>query len=34
MKPIRWTQHALQNLIDREVEQSEADKRLPNPNSS
>ena len=31
MKPIRWTQHALQNLIDREGEQSEADKTLAQP---
>ncbi len=28
MKPIRWTPHALQNLVDREIERAEADKTL------
>jgi len=26
VKPICWTHHALQNLIDREIERTEADK--------
>ncbi len=31
MKPIRWTPHALQNLVDREIERAEADKTLAAP---
>ncbi len=31
MKPIPWTPHALQNLLDREIEQAEADKTLDQP---
>ncbi|MGE0683828.1 MAG: hypothetical protein AB7P69_23370 [Candidatus Binatia bacterium] len=31
MKPIRWTPHALQNLIDREIDRAEADKTLITP---
>ncbi len=31
MKPIRWTPHAVQNLLDREIEQAEADKTLAQP---
>ncbi len=28
MKPIRWTSHALRNLVDREIERTEADRTL------
>ena len=28
MKPIRWTPHALQNFVDREIERLEADRTL------
>ena len=31
MKPIRWTPHALQNLVDREIERAEADRTLAQP---
>ena len=31
MKPTRWTDHALRNLADREVERSEAEKALAAP---
>ena len=31
MKPIRWTLHAMQNLLDREIEQTEVDKTLAQP---
>ena len=31
MKPIRWTLHALQNLVDREIERLEADRTLAQP---
>ena len=31
MKPIRWTHHALQNLVDREIERTEADRALVQP---
>jgi len=33
MKPIRWTNHALQNLADREVERDEVDGTLVAPES-
>ena len=31
MKPIRWTLHAMQNLLDREIERTEVDKTLAQP---
>lgn len=31
MKPIRWTPHALQNLVDREVALGEAERTLTQP---
>ena len=31
MKPIRWTPHAVQNLVDREIERLEADRTLAQP---
>jgi len=31
VKPIRWTPHALQNLVDREIERAEADRTLAQP---
>ena len=31
MKPIRRTPHAMQNLLDREIEQTEVDKTLAQP---
>ena len=31
MKPIRWTLHTLQNLVDREIERLEADRTLAQP---
>ena len=31
MKPIRWTLHAMQNLLDREIERIEVDKTLTQP---
>jgi hypothetical protein len=31
VKPIRWTPHAMQNLLDREIERTEADKTLAQP---
>ena len=31
MKPIRWTQHAVRNLTDREIDRTEADKTLATP---
>ena len=33
MKPMRWTNHALQNLVDREVERDEVDRTLVAPES-
>jgi Domain of unknown function (DUF4258) len=32
VKPIRWTPHAVQNLLDREIDRSEVDKALSEPN--
>ena len=31
MKPFRWTPHAMQNLFDREIERTEVDKTLAQP---
>jgi hypothetical protein len=31
LKPIRWTQHALENLADREISRSEAEETLIAP---
>ena len=31
MKPIRWTLHALDNLVEREIERGEAEKALAEP---
>jgi hypothetical protein len=31
MKPIRWTDHALQNLAAREIDRSEADETIARP---
>ncbi len=31
MKSIRWTFHALQNLVDREIERVEADRTIAQP---
>ncbi len=31
MKPIRWSRHALKNLTDREIDRTEADKTLTEP---
>jgi hypothetical protein len=31
MKRIRWTNHALQNLVDREIERSEAERVVAQP---
>lgn len=31
MKPIRWTPHALQNLVDREVARTETERALTQP---
>jgi hypothetical protein len=34
MKHLRWTNHALQNLTDREIERDEADLTLVKPEST
>jgi len=31
MKPIRWTEHALRNLADREIDRAEADRTIAQP---
>jgi hypothetical protein len=31
MKPIRWAEHAVENLGEREIDRSEADLTLQNP---
>jgi len=31
MKPIRWTPHALNNLVDREIDRKEAEMTLTDP---
>ena len=31
MKPIRWTPHALNNLVDREIDRKEAERTLTDP---
>ena len=31
MKPIRWSGHAVKNLADREIDRTEADKTLAEP---
>ena len=31
MKPIRWSRHAVKNLTDREIDRTEADKTLAEP---
>lgn len=31
MKPLRWSRHALKNLTDREIDRTEADKTLAEP---
>ena len=31
MKPIRWSSHALDNLVSREIDQETADKTLSDP---
>ena len=31
MKPIRWSRHALENLTDREIDRTEADRTLAEP---
>lgn len=31
MKPVRWSPHALQNLADREISRTAADKTLSQP---
>lgn len=31
MKPVRWSRHALKNLSDREIDRTEADKTLAEP---
>jgi len=31
MKPIRWTAHALNNLVDREIDQKEPERTLTDP---
>ena len=31
MKPIRWSSHAVKNLTDREIDRTEADKTLAEP---
>lgn len=33
MKPIRWTDHALRSLADREIERDEVDEALAKPDS-
>ena len=31
MKPVRWSRHALKNLTDREIDRTEADRTLAEP---
>lgn len=31
MKPIRWTEHALRNLADRDIDHAEADRTIAQP---
>ena len=31
MKPVRWSRHALKNLTDREIDRTEAEKTLAEP---
>ena len=31
MKPIRWSRHAVKNLTDREIDRTEAEKTLAEP---
>jgi len=31
VKPVRWSRHALKNLSDREIDRTEADKTLAEP---
>jgi len=31
MKPVRWTEHALRNLVDREIDRAEAERAIARP---